>query len=43
MSLARCEGCDAIVDTDEEPEAYVFDPETGEYKCLCFVCRELEE
>jgi hypothetical protein len=46
MSIDRCSGCSALVDTDNEPEAYV---EIGnmraqtETKCLCGVCRALRE
>lgn len=46
MSVDRCFKCDAFVDTDNEPEAYV---ETGnmrsqtELVCLCRWCRERYE
>ena len=47
MSLMCCAECDALVDTDAEPESFV---EIGPWKhgysnfiCLCTECRELRE
>lgn len=46
MSVDRCSKCGALVDTDDEPEAYV---EVGNMRsqtstiCLCQTCRERYE
>lgn len=46
MSVDRCSRCSDLVDTDDEPEAYV---EIGNMRaqtqtiCLCRTCRERHE
>ena len=46
MSMARCEGCDRIFDTDEDPDCFV---EVGNMRRLhktvirCEWCRECED
>ncbi len=46
MSMMKCSGCGALVDTDAEPESFI---EVGDFKrntdyiCLCRTCREAYE
>ena len=46
MCMTQCHDCGTLVDTDDEPEAYV---EVGpmkrnpDYICLCRLCREERE
>jgi hypothetical protein len=42
MSIDRCSSCGDLVDTDDEPEAYV-EVEGGAYLCLCRRHREERE
>lgn len=46
MSIDRCSRCSELVDTDDEPEAYVQIADMHkreEYICLCASCREKYE
>lgn len=46
MSVDRCYRCSALVDTDNEPEAYVTlenKPPHDETICLCRGCRDWHE
>lgn len=46
MSVDRCSRCSALVDTDNEPEAYVQIADMRkreEYICLCRGCRDDRE
>lgn len=38
MSLDRCEHCDAIVDTDEFPNAYPFEEASLDALCVNTMC-----
>ena len=46
MSMARCNRCEEIIDTDDDPEACIADDTDGlekwEGKILCEQCREHE-
>ena len=39
MSLARCEYCGGIVDTDEDVECY-YDEDGNDCPCTCSTCRD---
>ena len=46
MSLAKCDGCDVIVDTDAETEVCVYAEDYSFLKedgFLCYGCRKLLE
>lgn len=46
MSIDRCAHCSALVDTDDQPEAYVQIADgrkREEWICLCVSCRDRRE
>ena len=40
MSMTRCERCERIFDSDEDPDCFVEKPTHTSYECICESCRD---